>query len=88
MKYENTRIVTFQEDYYVKTRQKDKDGNNAVKLLHKKGSRHAMHKGIVKILEANKAKIKVEEFDPKPLESKLKKRLIEQRKRQADLYTQ
>lgn len=79
MKYENTRIVTFQEDYFVKTR------SGGQKLLHKKGSRHAMHKGIVKILQENKAKIKVEDFDPKPLEAKLKKRLQDQRKKQVEV---
>lgn len=79
MKYENTRIVTFQEDYFVKTR------SGGTKLLHKKGSRHAMHKGIVKILQENKAKIKVEDFDPKPLEAKLKKRLQDQRKKQVEV---
>jgi hypothetical protein len=68
MKYENTRIVAFKEDYYVKT----KDGGK--KLLHEKGSRHAMHKGIVKILQKNGAKIDVSELDHKKIEEKLAKR--------------
>jgi hypothetical protein len=68
MKYENTRIVLFQEDYFVKA----KDGGR--KLLHKKGSRHAMHKGIVKILQGNGAKIKIEEIDHKKVEKERKEK--------------
>jgi hypothetical protein len=71
MKYENTRIVTFQEDYFVKAKDAGADGKGR-KLLHKKGSRHAMHKGIVAILEKNGAKIKVEQVDAKKIEEKLK----------------
>lgn len=69
MKYENTRMVTFKEDYYVKT----KDGR---RLLHRKSTgptdRHAMHKGVVAILEKNGAKITVETLDYKKIEAKLK----------------
>ncbi len=67
MKYENTRIVVFKEDYFVKT----KDGK---KLLHAKGSRHAMHKGIVAILTKNGAKFEVQQLDFKKIEEKMKEK--------------
>ena len=66
MKYENTRIVTFKEDYYIKS----KDGGR--EILHAKGSRHAMHKGIVKVLQDNGAKISVEQLDFKKVEAQKK----------------
>ena len=75
MKYENTRIVVFKEGYYVKT----KDGGK--KLLHAKGSRHAMHKGIVKILQKNGAAITVSELDYKKIEEKLAKQHRENKER-------
>lgn len=77
MKYENTRIVTFKEDYYVKT-PKDHEGNFGRRILHKKGSRHAMHKGIVKVLESNGAKISVEMLDFKKIEQARKEKLQRQ----------
>jgi hypothetical protein len=73
MKYENTHIVTFEEDYFVKAKEVGADGKGR-KLLHKKGSRHAMHKGIVAILQKNGAKIKVDTLDPKKIEEKFKKK--------------
>jgi hypothetical protein len=71
MKYENTRIVTFQEDYSVKAKNPGEDGKGR-KILFKKGSRRAIHKGVVAILEKNGAKIKVETLDSKKIEEKLK----------------
>jgi hypothetical protein len=76
MKYENTRIVIFKEDYYVKTRTPE-----GKKLLHAKGSRHAMHKGIVAILRKNNAKIEVIELDYKKAEEKVKKRKDEPKRK-------
>jgi hypothetical protein len=84
MKYEDTRIVTFKEDYYVKT----KDGGK--KLLHKKTvnpkERKAMHKGIVEILKKNGAKIEAETLDSKKIEEKLKAK-AESAKRKAFTVT-
>lgn len=74
MKYENTRVVVFKEDYYVKT----KDGGK--KLLHAKGSRHAMHKGIVKILQKNGAAITVSELDFKKIEEQMRKKHLDRKK--------
>ncbi len=76
MKYENTRIVEFKEDYYVKAKEGGK------KLLHKKGSRHAMHKGIVDILNKNGAKIDVKKLDVDKAHEKAKKQFQEARKKQ------
>lgn len=75
MKYENTRVVVFKEDYYVIAKGVDAAGKPNRKLLHKKGSRHAMHKGIVAILEKNGAKIEVGQVDHKKLEEKAKKKM-------------
>lgn len=79
MKYENTRIVTFKEDYYVRAKGEEKDGKTPRKLLHKKGSRHAMHKGIVDILKRNKAQIDVETLDAKKIEEKMKESVRKKR---------
>lgn len=76
MKYENTRIVFFKEDYCIKTR----DGGK--KVHYHKGTRHAIHKGVVSLLKERGAKMDVSELDVKAVEDRLKEKLEKRRERQ------
>lgn len=85
MKYDDTRIVTFKEDYLVQAKRGGTKVLYAAKDSKGKPNKYAIHKGTVKILEANKAKMTVEELDVKKLEEKLKAKAKEQKKRQVTL---
>lgn len=77
-KFESVRIVTFKEDYYTKT----KEGKS---LLFKAGTKRPMHVGVAKHLEEQGAKIRIEPFDPKPVEERMKAKIIARRKRQTEM---
>lgn len=69
-KYEDTRIVTFKEDYGVNKLDKNDqpilvDGKPVKIIYYKKDSVHAIHFNVVAKLEKNGAKMKVEHFDRK-----------------------
>ena len=69
-KFEDTRIVIFKEDYGVPKVDRDGkpiviDGKAEKIIYYKKDSVHAIHFNVVKKLEDNGAKIKVELFDRK-----------------------
>lgn len=53
---ENTRVVTFEEDYYVK---------GTKTPVYAKGSEHAIHHSLLDGLKKNGAKFKSKEFDSK-----------------------
>lgn len=65
-KYEDTRIVTFQEDYAA-----SKD------YVFKKGKPYAMHRKVAESLQKRGIKLKAEKLDPAPIEQKLKIARIE-----------
>lgn len=69
-KYEDTRIVTFKEDYGVDKVDKDGkpvmiNGAPAQVTYYKKGSKHAIHYKVVDKLKARGAKMDFEHFDRK-----------------------
>lgn len=80
-KYEDTRIVTFKEDYSIPTK------SGEPRVLYKKNSVHAIHKTIVKRLEG-KAKITVETLDYKKVEEKRKSDMGKHRKRIVEMSYQ
>lgn len=61
-KYDNTRVVTFAEDYT------DKGG----RVIYKKGTTHAMHFQTLEKIKSKGAKIKVDALDVKKIEEKAK----------------
>lgn len=61
-KYDNTRVVTFAEDYTTK----------GGKVIYKKGTTHAIHFQTLETIKAKGAKIKTEAFEPKKIEEKAK----------------
>lgn len=96
-KYEDTRIVTFKEDYARQMKTKDGmpmtvDGQPGSKpmmrVFYKKNSTHAIHYKLVKKLEEQGAKIDVKELDLKKVRDERKKRLGERRKKQVELSYQ
>lgn len=73
-KYEDTRIVTFKEDYGVPKLDKDGkpvvvDGKPLMHIYYKKSTgpkdKHAIHKNVVKKLQEKGAKMEIETFDRK-----------------------
>jgi hypothetical protein len=82
-KYETVRIVTFKEDYY--TSERGPEGKPQKKLLFKQGHKQPMHKDLAERLEQRGAKVKIEPFDPRPIEAKAKQRLIERREKEAKM---
>ena len=66
-KYENSRVVTFKEDYLTKK------GN----VIYKANSTHAIHKDVVKKLEAEGVKMKVDKVDYSSIEAKKAKEHLE-----------
>lgn len=64
-KYEDTRIVTFKEDYGVDKTDKDGKPTGQRDIYYKKNSKHAIHYKVVAKLEKRGAKMDVEEFDRK-----------------------
>lgn len=65
-KYEDTRIVTFKEDYSVPKVDKNGDVIKDQRIIYyKKNSKHAIHYKVVDKLESKGAKMDVELFDHK-----------------------
>lgn len=87
-KYEDTRIVTFKEDYGVaKTDKdgkqlKDADGKPQIHVYYKKDSVHAIHYKVVEKIKANGAKMDVKEFDRKGFVAREKEKRIKANKAQ------
>lgn len=78
-KYEDTRIVTFKEDYSRPTK------SGGIRVYYKKNSTHAIHKALVELLEQRGAKMKVEELDMKKVYAERKKKMSENKKREVEL---
>lgn len=76
-KYEDTRIVTFQEDYTVPT---EKGGT---RVLYKKGTTHAMHKSIADKLKEKGAKCIIVPLDHKKIIEERKKAFEKRREQMA-----
>lgn len=94
-KYEDTRIVTFKEDFARTIRNKagqqilDGDGKPVKRVFYKKNSQHAIHRKLVDKLEKQGAKMDVKELDLKKVYAERKKKLQADKKRQAEAaYTQ
>lgn len=92
-KYEDTRIVTFKEDYARQMKGKDgqplvSDGKPLMRVFYKKNSQHAIHYKLVKKLEDQGAKMEVKELDLKKVREARKKRLGERKKKQVELSYQ
>lgn len=68
-KYEDTRLVTFQEDY-----------KPASRVLYKKGVKYTIHYKVVDLLKAKGVKLTFTTFDPKPAEQKARMALAESKK--------
>lgn len=84
-KYEDTRIVTFKEDYGVQKTDKNGDpviinGKPAMDIYYKKDSKHAIHFKVVEKLKKNGAKMDVEHFDRKAYIAKEKEKLLKRDK--------
>lgn len=84
-KFEDTRIVTFKEDYGVQKTDSDGkpimiDGKPAVQIYYKKDSEHAIHWKVVDKIKANGGKITVERFDRKAFIAREKEKLIKRDK--------
>lgn len=80
-KYEDTRIVTFKEDYAVPAVDKNgepivTDGKPKVIVYYKKDSKHAIHFKVVEKLEKKGAKMKIELFDRKEYVKNQKEKLL------------
>lgn len=80
-KYEDTRIVTFKEDYSVP--KVDKKGTPVVidgvqqrQVYYKKGSTHAIHYKVVEKLKSKGAKMEIEYFDRKAYVKREKDKLL------------
>jgi hypothetical protein len=89
-KYEDTRIVTFKEDYAVNKVDKDGkpimvDGKNAKIVYYKKDSQHAIHFSVVAKLEKNGASMKVEKFDRKAYVTDQKEKLMKKQSGQVSV---
>lgn len=94
-KYEDTRIVTFKEDFARTIRNKsgkqivDDQGKPVKRVFYKKNSQHAIHRKLVAKLETQGAKMDVKELDLKKVYAERKKKLQADRERQAKTaYTQ
>lgn len=96
-KYEDTRIVTFKEDYA--RQMKDKkgqlltvtgkpEGAPMMRVFYKKGSTHAIHHKLVKKLEGQGAKMDVKELDLKKVREGRKKVIAERKRKQVELSYQ
>jgi hypothetical protein len=84
-KYEDTRIVTFKEDYGVQKTDKNGvpiviDGKPLMDIYYKKGSKHAIHFKVVEKLKTNGAKMEVEKFDRKAYIEREKAKVLERDK--------
>lgn len=74
-KIKNTRVVTFEEDYFSKARVAQ-NGDP----IYKKGSIHAIHQRTVALLKDKGAKMKVKEFDEKRAIDLAKKAMADDQK--------
>lgn len=78
-KYEDTRIVTFQEDYGVDKTDKDGKVIQGHKIIYyKKGSKHAIHYKVVEKLEKKGVKMDVDTFDRKGYIKKMKDKKLKE----------
>lgn len=96
-KYEDTRIVTFKEDFA--RQMKDKkgqlltvngkpEGAALMRVFYKKDSTHAIHYKLVGKLQEQGAKVEVKELDLKKVREQRKKKLGERKKKQVELSYQ
>lgn len=79
-KFEDTRIVTFKEDYAVQRVDKNGDPTEGKIVYYKKGSQHAIHYTVVDKLKKNGAKMEVEHFDRKAFVAREKEKLMKRSK--------
>lgn len=90
-KYEDTRIVTFKEDYSHTKKGKDgkpmigPDGKVMMRVFYKKDSTHAIHRKLVDKLRGQGAKMDVKELDIKKVYTERKKVIAERRRKQVEL---
>lgn len=84
-KLEDTRIVTFKEDY---TGRKAGDKSETAPIVYmEKGSTHAIHKSLVAKLAKRGAKMEISEVDVKKVTADAKRRHQErQERREKDAY--
>jgi hypothetical protein len=68
---DNTRVVTFEKDYFIKGR---------VEPLYSKGKEYAIHHSLVDKLKAGGAKLTAKNFDEKGAVAKAKKQFEENKK--------
>ena len=73
-KLKNTRVVTFEEDYF------SVPGKKSGNPIYKKGSTHAIHQRTVALLKDKGAKMKVKEFDEKRAIELVKKAMADDQK--------
>jgi hypothetical protein len=96
-KYEDTRIVTFKEDYARQA--KDKKGQlitvdgraeskPLMRVFYKKNSTHAIHYKLVDKLREQGAKMEVKELDLKKVRDQRKRKMGERKKKQVELSYQ
>lgn len=82
-KYEDTRIVTFKEDFAKKL------DDGTMRVFYKKGTTHAIHHKLVDNFEARGAKMEVKKLDIDKVRAERKKVLVAAKKRQIEAsYTQ
>ena len=79
-KFEDTRIVTFKEDYAVPRVDKNGDPTDQKIVYYKKGSRHAIHFKVVDKLKSKGAKMDIELFDRKGFLEKEKTKKLKSEK--------
>lgn len=85
-KLEDTRIVTFKEDYTGR-QGKPKEGEPPVIVYMKKGETHALHKRVLAKLIERGAKVDVKEVDTKKVYADAKRRHEDQKeRREKDAY--
>ena len=90
-KYEDTRIVTFKEDYShgMKSKKGDPiigpDGKQLRRVFYKKNSTHAIHYKLVDKLREQGAKMDVKELDLKKVREQRKKILGDRKRKQVEL---
>jgi hypothetical protein len=77
-KYEDTRIVTFKEDFSKKLE------NGEVRVFYKKGTTHAIHHKLVTNFESRGAKMDVKKLDLEKVRAERKKALVAAQKRQVE----
>lgn len=81
-KYDDTRIVTFQEDYKIQTKKTDAKGQplKPARVLYPKGSTHAIHYKVVDQLKTAGGKFTETTFDYKKAEQKAKDAFLKNKK--------